>query len=130
MILAFYVNSGWNGRFLRSFWSKEQKYRKLAGTSQRPNVATSGQREWKSTSGTRRDVETSRRQCDFCLTIIKRKRDQKSRGSKKRMDEGTESRATAKEIIGEDTFFCIFFFPEILLMFYRLILCIAKSSMF
>ena len=97
----------------------------LAGTSRRPNVATSGQLEEKVKKGS-----TSRRQRDFCLTIIKSKRDHKSRGIGKRTDEGTESRAAANQIIGEESCFCIFFFPEKLMMFHRLILCITKSSMF
>ena len=46
------------------------------------------------------------------------------------MDEGKESRAASNEISGEDSCFCIFFFPERLLMFYRLILCITEFSMF
>ena len=78
------------------------------------DVATSGQREWKSTSDKRRDVsaisveswqgrrdigstrmevnkrQTSRRQRDFfCLTIIKRKRGPKFEG----IEESTESKA-------------------------------------
>ena len=78
----------------------------------------------------RRDSPTSRRQHDFCLIIIKSKRDQKSRGIRKRTDEGKESRAAANQINGEDTCFCIFFFSERLLMVDRLIKCITKSSMF
>ena len=45
LILAFCVNSKWNGQFLGPFWSREKKSGKLAGTSRRPNFATSGQRE-------------------------------------------------------------------------------------
>ena len=41
MILAFCVNSRSNGQFLGSFWSREKKSRKLAGTSRRLNIATS-----------------------------------------------------------------------------------------
>ena len=33
LILAFCVNSKWNGQLLGSFWSREKKSRKLAGTS-------------------------------------------------------------------------------------------------
>ena len=104
LILAFGVNSRWNGQFLRPFWSREKKSKKLAGTSRRRV-----NKKRNSTSGQRRDASTSRRQRDFCLTIIKSKRDQKSRGIGKHTDEGMESRATANQISREDTCFCIFF---------------------
>ena len=84
------MNNRWNGWFLRSFWSREQKCKKLAGTSRRPNVAMSGQREWKSTSGKRRDLSTSRHQCDLYLTIIKSKRGPKIKGIEERTNEGDE----------------------------------------
>ena len=45
LIFVLYVNSRWNGQFLGTFWSREKKRRKLAGTSRCANVATSGQRE-------------------------------------------------------------------------------------
>ena len=45
LILALCVNNRWNGHFFLPFWSKEKKSRKLAGTSRRPNVATSSQQE-------------------------------------------------------------------------------------
>ena len=67
---------------------------------------------------------------EFCLNIIKSKGTRIERGIGKRKDEGTESRAAANQINGEDTCFCIFFFPKRLLMFYKLIMCITKSSMF
>ena len=94
------------------------------------NIATSGQREEeinKWPTSRRLNVATS--QCRG-LTIIKSKRDQIPRGVEKRIDEGTESRAAMNQISGEDNCFFIFFFPERLLMFYRLIMCITKSSMF
>ena len=66
---------------------------KLAGTSRRPNVATSGQHEeevnkWPTSrrlnvdTSQRCDLATSRRQRDFSITIIKSKRGQNSRVSK------------------------------------------------
>ena len=131
LILAFYVNSRWNGQFLGPFWSREKKSRKLARTSRRPNVATFQ----------RRDVPTSRRlnvvtsqRCDVSAnsfsTLLKEKGQEIERRIGKRTDEGTESRAATNQISGEDSCFCIFFFPERLVMFDRLIMCITKSSMF
>ena len=64
----------------------EQKCRKLAGTSRRPNVVTSQRREVGSTRMEVNKRKTLRRQRNFYLTIIKRKRDQKSRGIEKRTD--------------------------------------------
>ena len=54
LILAFCVNNRWNGQFLRSFWSREKKSRKLAGTSRRRV-----NEKRKSTSGQRRDVSAN-----------------------------------------------------------------------
>ena len=45
LILAFCVNSKSNGQLLGPFWSREKKSIKLAETSRRWDVATSGQRE-------------------------------------------------------------------------------------
>ena len=45
LILAFCVNSKWNGQFLGSFWSREKNSKKLARTSRRTNVATSQRRD-------------------------------------------------------------------------------------
>ena len=78
----------------------------------------------------RHDVSTSRRQREFCLNIIKSKGTKNRGGIGNRTDEGTESIVVATQISEEETGFCIFFFSEKLLMFYRLIMCIIKSSMF
>ena len=103
LILAFCVNRWKNGQFLGPFKSIEKKSKNMAETSRRPNVATSGQREEEVNK-----YPTSRRQCDFCLTIIKSKRDQKTRGIEKRSNKSTERRATTTQISGEETYFCIF----------------------
>ena len=89
------------------------------------NVTTSGQQEEEVNKW-----PTSRRQHDFFITIIKSKRDQNSRGSKKTYGLGHGKQSSSDEISGEDNCFCIFFFPERLLMLYRLILCILEFSMF
>ena len=73
----------------------------------------------------RRDVSTI-----SASTSLKAKGLEIERGIEKRTDEGTESIAPATQISGEETCFCIFFFSEKLLMVYRLITCITKSSMF
>ena len=114
---------------------EEQKAGRNVATSQhrpsrRPNVAHHDVPTSSIAMPQRHDVATSRRQRDFCLTIIKIKRDQIPRGIENCTDEGTESRAAANQISGEDSCFCIFFFPKRLVMFYRLIMCITKSSMF
>ena len=100
MILAFCVNSRWNRQFLRSFWSREQKCRKLAGTSRR-RVNENGSQQAENVSTPQRE---------FYLTIIKSKRDHKSRGIEERTDESTKIRAAATQISGEEIYFCIIFF--------------------
>ena len=80
--------------------SREQKCKELAGTSRRPNVMTSQRRNVGSTKievnkRQRRDVETSRRQRDFCLSIIKRKKGPEFSGIKDRTNEGTKIRTAA-----------------------------------
>ena len=52
------------------------------------------------------------------------------RGDRKTYGLGHGKQSSSDEISGEDSCFCIFFFPERLLMFYRLILCIPEFSMF
>ena len=130
------MNSRWNGQFLRSFWRREKKSRKLARTSRRLNVATSSQREkevnkWP-TSRRLNVVTLQHRDVSAFLPppSLKAKGTRFRWGIEKRTDEGTEKRAATNQISGEDSCFCIFFFPERLLMFYRLIMCITKSSMF
>ena len=76
------------------------------------------------------DTSTSRHQRKFCLNIIKSKGTINREGIGKHTDEGTESIAAATHIREEETGFCILFFSEKLLMFYRLITCIIKCSMF
>ena len=73
----------------------------------------------------RRDVNAI-----FASPSLKAKGTRNRGGIERRTDEGMESRATVNHIIGEDTCFCTFFFSERLLMVYRLIKCIPKSSMF
>ena len=110
--------------------------RRDASTSRRLNVATPQRRDATTSrrhnvaTPQRRDASTSRRQRDLCLNIIKREGTRNRGWIRKRTDEGTESRAATTQISGEDTYFCIFFFSERLLMVYRLIKCITKSSMF
>ena len=80
-----------------------------------------------------RNVVTSQRRdvsANFFSTSLKAKGPRIERRIRKRKNEGTESREAANQISGEDSCFCIFFFPERLLMFDRLIMCITKSSMF
>ena len=120
LIFTLYVNSRWNERFLGSFWSREKKNRKMAGTSRRRVNEKS-----KSTSDQRRDVNAI-----SALTSLKAKGPKIDGGIRKRIDEGTKSIAAVTQISGEDTCFCIFFFSEKRLMIYRLIKCIIKSSMF
>ena len=122
---------------------EEQKAGRNIATSQHLDIPTSRRRvkeKRKSTSGQRRNASTSRRLNVAMLqrrdvSVISASPSLKAKGTKnrligKRTDEGTESRAAANQISGEDSCFCIFFFPERLLMFYRLIMCITKSNMF
>ena len=57
----------------------EQKCIKLAATLRRPNVVTFQRRDVGSTKMEVNKRQTSQRQRDFSITIIKRKRDQNSR---------------------------------------------------
>ena len=64
---------------------------KMSGTSRHPNVTTSQRHDVGSTNiqvnkRQRRDVSTSRRQCECCLLIIKSKKGWRRRGSGKRTD--------------------------------------------
>ena len=99
------------------------------------NVATSQRRDVGSTRrGSQEVANVATPQCRNVSAIsasasLKAKGTKKMRGIEKRTDEGMESRAAANQISGEDTCFCIFFFSERLLMVYRLIKCITKSSM-
>ena len=52
------------------------------------------------------------------------------RGHRKTYRLGHGKQSSSDEISGEDSCFCIFFFPKRLLMFYILILCIPKFSIF
>ena len=65
----------------------------------------------------RRDVPTLRRQRDFCLKIIKSKRDLIER-KEERTEESTENEATVTGVIGKDNRF-VFFFSHKLIMNYR-----------
>ena len=60
-------------------------------TLRRPNVATSGQHEEEVNKRQRRNISTSRRQCDFSITIIKSKKGPEFEGIEDRTNEGTES---------------------------------------
>ena len=62
--------------------------RRDASTSRRLNVATSQ----------RHDVATSRRQCEFCLLIIKSKKGCRFGGIGNRMNQGAEIRAAVTSI--------------------------------
>ena len=99
------MNSRWNGQFLGSFWSREKKSRKLAGTSRRPNVAKSQRSEVGSTRrGSQQvaNVATPQR-CDASTNSVSTSL--KAKGPKieggggggigKRKDEGTKSIAAA-----------------------------------
>ena len=136
LILAFCVNSRWNRLFLGSFLSKEKKSRKLVRTSRRTNVATSQRRNVGSMIIGSQQVAsvTTPQRCDVSAisasTSLKAKGPEIEGGIEKRTDEGTECRVAATQISGEDTCFCIFFLSERLLMVYRLIKCITKSSTF
>ena len=112
---------------------EEQKAGRNVATSQRHDVRSTrrgSQQVTNVATPQRRDVATSRSQCDFCLNIIKSKGTRNRGGIGKCTDEGTKSIVGATHISGEETCFCIFFFSEKLLMVYRLITCIIKSSMF
>ena len=72
-------------------------------TSRRPNVATSSQREWKSTSDKRRDVETSRRQRDKCRKLAGTSRRRvNENGSQQAANVATSQRRDVNAI-----FFCL-----------------------
>ena len=88
----------------------------------------------------RRDTSTSRR-LNFATPQLRdvsaissspslKAKGTRIRGDRKTYELGHEKQSSSDEINGEDSFFCIFFFPERLLMFYRLILCIPEFSMF
>ena len=80
------MNSRWNEQFLGSFWRKEKKSIKLAGTSRSPNVATSGQREEEVNKWPQcRDVSAI-----SASPSLKEKGTRNLRGIEIRMDEGTE----------------------------------------
>ena len=95
----------WKGQFLEAFWSIGWKCIKLAGTSRHSNFATSPCRDvpmsrrwvnkYRSQQAQRRDVSTSRRQRDFCLSIIKSKKGTRIRGIEDRTNEGTEIKIAA-----------------------------------
>ena len=145
------MNSRWNGQFLRSFWSREKKSRKLAGTSRHPNVTTSQRRDVKSTrrgsqqvanvvTPQRRDVAKSRRlnvatlqrryvNAIFASPSLKAK-GIRFRGHRKTHGRGHGKQSSRNQIGGEDSWICIFFFSKRMLMFYGLIMCITKSRMF
>ena len=113
------MNNRWNGQFLRSFWSREKKSRKLVGTSRRRV-----NKKRKSTSGQRRDVSANSPSPSLKAKGTRIRGDQETYGL------GHGKQSSSDEISGEDSCFCIFFIPERLLMFYRLILCIPVFSMF
>ena len=95
------------------------------------NVATSGQHEEevnKWPTSRRLNIATLAR---FSSTIIKSKKGPEFEGIEERTNEGTESRAAATQISGEETYFFYFLLLLIkLLMFYRLNTCVITSSMF
>ena len=62
---------------------------KLAGTSRHPNVATSGQRKQKSTSGKHRDVSSA----NSVSRSLKAKRGTRNRGIEERTNKGIKIRA-------------------------------------
>ena len=75
LIIAFYVNSKWNGQFLGPFLELREGKHEASR-----NVATSQRLDVESTQIEVNKWKTSRRQREFCVTIIKRKKgDQKSR---------------------------------------------------
>ena len=95
LIYAIYVNTGGTGNYWEHFRSRELKCKELAGTLRCPNVVTSQRRDVGSTKievnkRQRRDVETSRHQRDFCLSIIKSKKGTRIRGIEDRTKEGME----------------------------------------
>ena len=86
--------------FFDVFWSRGWKCIKLAGTSRRSNVMRSQHRDFGSTNievnkRQHRDVSTSRRQRDLCLSIIKSKKGTRIGGIVERKNESTEIRTTA-----------------------------------
>ena len=95
------------GKFFRSFGAER---RRAESWQERHDAPTSRRRvneKRNSTSGQRREVGAI-----STSPSLKSKRDQKSRGIEKRTNEGTESRAAATQISGEETYFCIFFFSD------------------
>ena len=75
----------------------------MAGTSRRPHIVTSQRRDVGSTNikvnnRQRRDASTSRRQCEFCLLIIKRKKGCRFGGIGNRTNQGAEIRAAVTSI--------------------------------
>ena len=93
LICEIGVNAGETGSYGKHFGSSELKCKELARTSRRTNIATSQRRDVGSTNievnkQQRHDVSTSRRQHDFCLSIIKSKKGTKIRGGGGRSYEG------------------------------------------
>ena len=117
---------------------------KLAGTSLRPNVATSGQHEedlnkWPMSrrlnvaTPQRRDTSTSRRlnvATSFSITIIKRKRGQNWRVSKNARTRARKSEQQRPGSAEKRPTFVFSSFMINMVMFYRLSTCVVTSSMF
>ena len=84
LICAICVNAGGTGSYWEHFGSRELKCKELARMSRR----------WVNKDRSQQ-AATSRRQRDFCLSIIKSKKGTKIRGIKDRTKEGTKIRTAA-----------------------------------
>ena len=109
-----------------------QKVGKNVATSQRCDVSTSRLRVNENGSQQVANVATSQRRD---VSVISSSQSLKAKGTRIRGDQktyrlGHRKKSSSDKISGEDNCFCIFFFPERLVMFYRLILCIPEFSMF
>ena len=122
---------------------EDQKTGGNVATSQRRDVPTSRRRvneKRKPTSGQRHDASTSRR-----LNVATSQRRDVSaisaspslktkgirfRGHRRTHGLGHGKQSSGNQISGEDSWICIFFFSERMLMFFGLIMCITKSRMF
>ena len=76
------------------------------------------------------DVATSRRQRDFSITIIKGKRDRNWRSSRYVRTRARKAEHQRRKSVEKTVTFVFFFFPERMMMFYRLNTCVLTFSMF
>ena len=96
-------------------------------TLQRRDVPTSRRQVNENRS---QQAATSRRQHNFCLSIIKSKKGTRNQGGRYVRTRARKVEQQRRKSVKKTVTFVFFFFLERMMMFYRLNTCVPTSSMF